>query len=516
MWDAEPVRRTPALEPRPGLTPAATSPTPPGSAEPAPGPRSLRWPAGLSWARRAFGLATAVVGIPALTAALVLGRGSLSVGTCLLLYLLAVVVVAVIGGLVPGLLAALASVLLVNWFLVPPYGTLAVASRDAAIDLLVFVPVAVVVSVTVTLDARSRATAGRQRFESRLVSELGAAELGAVSLTAVLERVRDLFGMDAVALREPDRPTAAPLAVVGEVPGGPPTLAVQAGQGLELTAYGPPLLGTDRHLLGVLADLAARAWDEQRLAAEAARAHQLAETDRVRAALLAAVGHDLRTPLAAITASVSSLQQEDVAWTPEDRAELLGTIDESAARLSSLISNLLDMSRVQAGALSVHLADVSLDEVVARALIGVGGAVLVDVPEDLALVRGDAGLLERVVANLVDNAVRFSPAGQPVTVRAFVVGQTGDQGPGVGRERAVLTVEDRGPGIDPARRAEVFGPFQRLGDQRGCGLGLGLAIARGFTEAMGSELSAHETAGGGLTMRVELPLAPARAGGVWR
>jgi K+-sensing histidine kinase KdpD len=187
-------------------------------------------------------------------------------------------------------------------------------------------------------------------------------------------------------------------------------VSISAGDGLRLVAEGPEPFAEDRQLLTRLATTAARAWEGQQLAGEAGQARELAEIDRLRAALLAAVGHDLRTPLASIKAAVSSLRQNDVRWTADEQAEFLATIEDSADRLDDLIANLLAMSRLQAGALSVAPRPVGLDEIVAKALIGINRLeVVVDVPDNLPLAIADPGLLERVVANLIINARRFSP-----------------------------------------------------------------------------------------------------------
>jgi K+-sensing histidine kinase KdpD len=218
---------------------------------------------------------------------------------------------------------------------------------------------------------------------------------------------------------------------------------------------------------------------------------------RARAALLAAVGHDLRTPLASIKAAVSSLRQNDVRWTADEQAEFLATIEDSADRLDDLIANLLAMSRLQAGALSVAPRPVGLDEIVAKALIGINRLeVVVDVPDNLPLAIADPGLLERVVANLIVNARRFSPPGVPVRVEA-------DSDDGHVRVRVI----DSGPGVPEADHKQIFSPFQRVGDRSPGSMGLGLAIARGFTEAMDGTLSPSTTPGGGLTMTVTLPAA---------
>jgi two-component system sensor histidine kinase KdpD len=230
------------------------------------------------------------------------------------------------------------------------------------------------------------------------------------------------------------------------------------------------------------------------LALEAARADELAEVDRLRTALLAAVGHDLRTPLASIKAAASSLRLPDVDFTPAQEAELVATIDESADRLDDLVANLLAVSRLQAGVLSVQARPVAVDEVVARALLHAdpGRLVSVDIADDLPLALVDPGLLERVVANLVANALRET---KNVTVRGSA-----------GSNQVTVSVIDHGPGIAAGDLSRAFEPFQRLDDRTNeHGLGVGLAIARGFTEAMGGTLTPSQTAGGGLTMTVALP-----------
>jgi K+-sensing histidine kinase KdpD len=451
------------------------------------------------------GLLLTLVGLPLLTLALLPLQGRLAVGSFLLIYLLSVVVIAVVGGAAPALLAAVTSFLLVNWFLTPPYYTLTVANRDTAVDLVAFVLVAILVSVAVELGARARQAADRHAIESRLLSELGAVELGDGSVATVLGRVRALFAMDAVALRRAGSEDE-PLASVGGIARGRPSLSAPAPGGLELVAWGPELVGQDRQLFATLADLTARAWEGQELATAAARAETLAETDRIRAGLLAAVGHDLRTPLAGIKAATSSLRQDDVHWSREERAGLLQTIEESADRLSDVIANLLAMSRIQAGALPVSLEPVALDEVVARALMhGTTRPVAVDTPDSLPLVLADAGLLEQVIANLVDNAARFTAEGDTVEIHADAPGHGhADTGATVAR----LHVVDHGPGLQPGTWDAIFVPFQRLGDQdTSSGLGLGLAIARGFLDAMDGRLEPSSTPGGGLTMTIVLPTA---------
>ncbi|HMQ26022.1 MAG TPA: histidine kinase dimerization/phospho-acceptor domain-containing protein, partial [Acidimicrobiales bacterium] len=253
-------------------------------------------------------------------------------------------------------------------------------------------------------------------------------------------------------------------------------------------------------VLNAFAAQLSAALDRRALAREAAEAAALVHTDQLRTALLRAVSHDLRTPLASIKASATSLLQDDVHWSPEAQREFLSTIDEEADRLDALVGNLLDMSRLETGALDLVVRPVGLEEVVATALASlgpVGAAVEVEVPETLPRVNADPALLERAVANVVGNAVQASPDDRPVRLRAGALG-----------DAVELHVVDRGPGVPPDQREAMFQPFQRLGDQpRGNGVGLGLAVAHGFLDAMGGSLVPEDTPGGGLTMVLRLPVA---------
>jgi K+-sensing histidine kinase KdpD len=451
---------------------------------------------GLSRSRRRLGFALALVGLPVLTAVLIVLREQASLETLLLIYLLVVVVVAVTGGIGPALLAAISSFLLANWFLTAPYYTFAVESADRAVELLVFVVIAVLVSVAVDVGARHRVTAERNRSEAVLLSRLSAIEIGSSSVESLLEQIRNLFGMTSVALVRQSDPKRV-LASVGPVPQTKPSLQVATMGGLAMIAHGPELLGADRRVLEALAGTAARINEERRLSSEAEQARQLAETDRVRSALLAAVSHDLRTPLAGAKAAVSTLRQTDVVLTDAERAELLASIENDADRLTDLISRLLTMSRIQAGALSVHPSVVLLDDVVGRTLRNLSPdpkSVTVEVPDDLPAVQTDSVLLENVITNLLDNALRFSSR---VEIAASATGE----------ERVQLTVIDHGPGVPESRWEEMFLPFQRLDDHASRGVGLGLAIARDFAQATGVTLTPAQTPGGGLTMTISLPVA---------
>jgi two-component system sensor histidine kinase KdpD len=459
----------------------------------------------LSQQRRRQGLALAVALPPLLTLALVPLRGDqVNLVSDMLLFLLMTVVIALVGGLTPALIAAVGGSVLLNFFFTPPYHTLTISEANNALALFVFIAVALLVSSAVDAAARRSRQATRAAAESQILAGLAGSVLGGEdALQAMLERTRETFSLSSVTLFENSDDGWAAVASAGPPCAGPgdADTRVPAGTGRVLALRGSPLEAEDQRLVGAFAAQVGLVHDRIRLADEAAEAAPLAAADRMRTALLAAVGHDLRTPLAAAKASISSLLSSDVRLGDEDRDELLVTADESLDRLAGLVENLLDMSRLQAGALSLHLEPVRLDEVLARALDDVGAdgrPVLVDLPEDLPRVHADAGLLERVLANLVTNAQRFSPTSHPPLITASKLG-----------DRIEIRVVDRGPGIPEADRDRVFLPFQRLGDtDNTAGVGLGLALSRGLTEAMHGTLEPEETPGGGLTMVVGLEAAP--------
>ena len=348
---------------------------------------------GLSPRRQLAGAGFATVSLPTLTALLLPLRDDLAVESVLLLYLVAVVGAAAIGGPWPGFAAVVVAIGLVNWYFTPPYETLTIAEGEHVLALAVFLVVAAVVALYVTI-------ADRQANES---------------------------------------------------------------------------------------------------AAARAEAATLDRANELRTALLSAVSHDLRTPLASIKASVSSLRAHDVTWSPQQTSEFLAAIEDDTDRLNRLIGNLLDMSRLQTGSLDAIRRPVALDEIVATALDSLGPTarqVVVDVPEDLPLALVDPGLLERAVANVIANALAWSPEDRPVEVRA-----------GIAPPDLELRVIDHGPGLPPDAGERIYRPFQRLGDRDQSGVGLGLAIARGFMDAIGGELALLDTPGGGATFRFLMAVA---------
>ncbi|MER5887080.1 sensor histidine kinase KdpD [Streptomyces sp. NPDC001941] len=428
-------------------------------------------------------------------------RGDLGLANDMLLFLTLTVAAALVGGMVPALASAAFGSLLLNYYFAPPLHRFTVSDPKNIVAICVFFGVAVSVASVVDLAARRTHQAARLRAESEVLSFLAGSVLrGETSLDALLERVRETFSMDSVALleRAGDTDPWTRAGSVGRNPAARPEDAdvdMPVGDHMALALTGRVLPAEDRRVLGAFAAQAAVVLDRKRLVDEAEEARKLAEGNKIRTSLLAAVSHDLRTPLAGIKASVTSLRSDDVEWSEEDRAELLAGIEHGADRLDHLVGNLLDMSRLQTGTVTLVMRPTGLDEVVPMALGGVPeGSAGLDVPETLPMVEVDRGLLERAVANIVENAVKYSPPGVPVAVTASALG-----------DRVELRVVDRGPGVPDEAKERIFEPFQRHGDApRGTGVGLGLAVARGFVEAMGGTLSAEDTPGGGLTMVLTL------------
>lgn len=455
--------------------------------------------------RRLAGFAMAIA-LPILfSLALAPFRGQVNLVSDMLLFLLVTVVCAMVGGFAVAVVAAVFSSVLLNYYFTPPLYTFNIQETNNAFALFVFVVVGLQVSWVMAMVTRRTREAARAAAEARTLADLAGASLGGDDRVGdMLARVRETFSLSSAALYSRSSATGdwTAIAVAADFGQAPIQLSaadvkVPVGPDLMLGLQGRLLEADDQRLLAAFAAQVAVAYDHQRLSEEAAAAAPLAEANRTRTALLAAVGHDLRTPLAAAKASVSGLRSRDIRLGASDRDELLKAADESLDKLSALVDNLLDMSRLQAGAMAVVLAPTPIEEVAARALDGIGPQarkVLIDIPEGLPMAAADGGLLERVLANLIANALRHSPVAQPPSLTASCAAN-----------RVEIRVIDRGAGIPQADLERVFLPFQRLGDtDNSTGVGLGLALARGLTEAMGGTLEPEETPGGGLTMVVSL------------
>ena len=457
----------------------------------------------LSIRRRLAGLAVAAIGLPLLTVSLAQTRNDLALPSVLLLFLLLVVVTAAVGGPMVAVGAAVVAFLCANYYFTPPLHTFTIEERENVLALIVFLVVASVVSTFVDASARRARDAARARADAEMLARLAANVQHDDPLADLVVFVRSSFGLDGAAVLAQSGETWLVEASAGPNPPATPgaaDLTLPLGEGVYLALIGGGLTGADRQVLNAFAAQLTAARKHATLSEAAAQATELTQANELRTALLQAVSHDLRTPLASIKASASSLRQTDVVWSDEDRAEFLETIEDETDRLTALVSNLLDMSRLQAGVLHPTLRPVNLEEVVPAAIASLGErayGVVYDVPETLSPVRADAALLERVVANLVENAMRWSPADKPARVTAGRV-----------HDRVDLRVIDHGPGIAVGSREKVFQPFQRLGDRGGSGVGLGLAVARGFVRAMEGELLIEDTPGGGTTTVVSLVVEP--------
>ena len=276
--------------------------------------------------------------------------------------------------------------------------------------------------------------------------------------------------------------------------------------GTRLVLYGRILPASDRRLLAAFGAHLAAQLERQQLKASRGEMMRLAESNTMRTSILRAVSHDLRTPLAGIKLAVGALRGTGVRYTPQEEQELLATIEECSDRLDVLVGNLLDMSRITSDSVSPHLRPLRWYEVIPGALHGVPpGRVRVELPANMPEIDADQGMLERVIANIVENAVKYAPDSDIV-----VVGAAGGLSPATlrGRPAGELRIIDHGQGVPAERVLDMFRPFQRLDDAtQAAGVGLGLAVAKGFTEAMGGRLSAEPTPGGGLTMAITLPLS---------
>jgi len=457
-------------------------------------------PGAIDTRRRLAGVLLAAAVLPLLTYVLTIFRPHLDIADDLLIYLVVVVAITVVGGFWPAVLAAVAASLLLNWYFTAPIHTFTIQAPKELLALLLFVTVAVAVSSVVHLAARRAVQAARARDEAASLLELAQTVLGgADSPAAVLDHLTRTHGGQAE-LQERVGGRWVRTASSGVEGSLPAASRLDIRSDLILLVTGQTDTATPALLAGYAAQAAA-ALDRERLRTQAAQAEALAEGNRMRTALLAAVSHDLRTPLASIKASVSSLRQTDVEWSEADEADLLATIEQNADRLDALIGNLLDMSRLHTGSLQPFLRPTAIDEVAPVALFGLDDSPRVEmaVPDGFPLVLADPGLLERVLANLFANALRHSPAGgRPPELHAQLAG-----------DQVVLEVVDHGPGVPDEAKEAIFEPFTRVGDRYPGGVGLGLAVARGFAEAMGGRIVAADTPGGGLTVSITLAAASA-------
>jgi two-component system sensor histidine kinase KdpD len=464
--------------------------------------------------RRSAGFGLAAVGLPLLTALLANLRTELSLISEILLFLVAVVGVALVGGLYPALVSAVAGFLLLEYYFAPPLHSFAVADPQNVLALIVYLVVGVAVSVVVDVAARRTEQAAQASADATVLATLsGSVVRGADSADAILDRLRHTYTLQAVTLlerlpgmpitparqREPQRwRVAAGAGADASTSPDDGDTAIRIDDDLVLVLRGHVLGSSDRRILEAFAAQAVAALQRQRLRQTAEEIRPLQEADRLRTALLNAVGHDFRTPLAAATAAVDSLQSDEMRWNEEQRDVLVDIAAESLRKLHHLVENLLDLSRLRAGALGIatHKIGVSaLLEGTIEALGETADSVHVGIAPNLPDALVDPVLLDRALDNIIRNALRYAPDGSGVLVTASAFGATIE-----------LRVIDHGPGVPLSNQERIFQPFQRLDDRDNTtGIGLGLALARGLVEAMGGSLTPDDTPGGGLTMILTLP-----------
>jgi two-component system sensor histidine kinase KdpD len=466
-----------------------------------------------------------------------------SVATAVLVQLAGAVAVALVGGLWPAVAGALWSSLLVNYFSTPPLGDLAISDPQDLLSLGVFVSVSATVAGVVDTSARRSKEAAHARAEAATLGDLAlGASRSEDTLDGLLTQALDVFGatgagvFSAVADGSQEGPPRSASGAGSGGPSGPdgrPWRLVAgarditgwelgdgglAGHTTEpvdaetmLVLFGRAVPTAESRLLGAFAVHVKAQLERRQLAVSRREVMRLAEGNTMRTAILRAVSHDLRTPLAGIKLAVGGLLQSAVTYSPREEKELLQTIDECTDRLDLLVGNLLDMSRITADSVRPTLGPVRWTDVIAQALRGLPmGTVRVALPANMPPVEADPVLLERVIANIVENAVKYAPdSGLTVTGASDGMGAATLDGHPSGELRII----DHGAGIPARKVVEMFRPFQRLHDlPQATGVGLGLAVADGFVKAMGGTLTAQETPGGGLTMIIRLALSTGSAG----
>ena len=506
-----------------------------------------------------LGTALSLVGLILVTAIAYRYHGDL--GTTLSVYLLLVVASAGVGGLRPALLCAFSGPLLANWFLVPPLHTLRISSGRSLGELAIFLTVAIVTSSFVSNSARRSTEASEAVDDATILAELAAGRTGdgQHDLALISNQMREALGLLTVELRTLNATvalnsgvgasnSAGPNSIAGAINGainqvgansigqanagdtmragkpkeglsisgkgfeqdaafhGVPVVSAMLDHDTEVVGFGGPLSARSQRLVPIFVSQLSSALHQARAAEVVEESATLREADALKTALLQTVSHDLRTPLAGIKAAVSSLQDTEITWSLDDQRQFLSGIETNTDRLSTMVTNLLDFSRLQSGTLRPILRPTSLEEIL-PAVIGALGTdssrIVSTVSMDLPDIVTDAPLLERVIANLVANALTWSPRDEPVTICASVH-----------RKEVRVQIIDRGPGISAEDRARVCEPFERSSASRpngetiqpGGGVGLGLAIAGGLSQAIGAVLSLRDTPGGGLTAELVLPM----------
>lgn len=443
------------------------------------------------------GVAAGALAVAAVTATIEVFDDYVPVLSLGVLYVFAVLTIAVFWGSVYAVPVAIASMLAFNFFFLPPLYSFTLADRSNWLALAVYLTTAVVVGSLASRLRRRGEEAEQREREAGLLADIAVELLRGTLLEDELGRIEErtaaVLGVTSVRV------------ILGERSGvprheAPHALSVDGRSvgALYIPETEEPSLATRRRLLPALASLLAVARERETLARGAFEADALRRSDTIKTAVIQAVSHDLRTPLATIEQALDGLESRELALTDDDRVAMLDTIRVEHSRLKRLVENLLDLSRLQARAAKARPELWTADELVSQALEELGGAerVTVTAPPELPPVRVDAIQIQRALVNLLENALRLSPPGEPVHVRVTAT-----------RKEVLIRVTDRGPGIPEEERERIFEPFHRIaGRADEPGAGLGLAIARGFTEANGGRLWLETREGQGASFVLALPL----------
>ncbi len=461
----------------------------------------------ISTRRLILALAVSAAGLPLLTVVLAQFRDQLNIVSTSFIYLLFALLASLIGGMIPSLIAAVASFLLLNYYFTPPIHSFTIDDPTNLVTLGTFLVVALAIGFLIDSVAKRLAEGRKREARSAILTQSAEILLSATDpLPELLNHLRlSLSKAYADVIRSPATQAREVLAADGSFDSSTAEELQKieiSKPDLYLRVSGGALSSDDIEAIAIMRSQLVASVAARELAAEQELSRKIRTADETRRALLTAVSHDLRTPLATIRTASSALLSDEVEIDSASRRELLETIDHETRRLSEMVANLLDMGRLNAGSMAISLNPVSLAEVVDRALMANRkdiGRIDVAVGENLPQIFADPPLLERAVANLVENALSY--AGDNGRIRL----EANSDGP-----RVTLRVIDHGQGIDPADRERVFIPFHRLGDSRSHpGVGLGLAVAQGFVEAQGGKITIEETPGGGCTMALSIPVAQA-------
>jgi two-component system sensor histidine kinase KdpD len=457
--------------------------------------------------RATVGKALVVLGaiLPLVNFFLARFRHSFNLTTNTLILLIITLVIAIKSPIWLTTLGAIENFLFLNYLFTPPFHTLNISNKDDLLALLVFLATSITASLILRKleirTARLRQLSEEGLFLSSLAENI---IRGHNSIDEILSNSKSTFGLKELAVaRISQIPKGSALRVIY---GSIETITKEISDSqivlnAEYSLLANPAINDPelRKLVTTFGSQVLILLERQLLEANERELSEIRQADQMRVALLNAVSHDLRGPLTSSKAAISSLLNNDVVWTPEDQRELLNSASHSLDQLNHLIENLLDMSRLEAGAIFLNWRNVGVEDVVSGAIKSLKSPtdlIEIGIDPELPPIKGDPILLERVIGNLLENALRFNPKESSITIAAFRVG-----------ESIEIRIIDHGPGLSTKDKSKLFTPFQRLGDRdNSTGVGLGLAIVKGFTELMNGRISVEETFQGGLTMALSFPI----------